>query len=85
IEGEDQVTLKVTIAEVRREVLKQLGFDNLVSSSSGLTVFGKERHRAIAAGAGCGLGSGSRLAALHEALRPIGRLRGMLRRAHGAG
>lgn len=28
IEGEDQVTLKVTVAEVRREVLKQLGFDN---------------------------------------------------------
>ncbi len=38
IEGEDQVTLKVTIAEVRREVLKQLGFDNLVSNSTGLTV-----------------------------------------------
>ncbi|WP_412770311.1 type II and III secretion system protein family protein [Rhizobium mesoamericanum] len=38
IQGEDQVTLKVTIAEVRREVLKQLGFDNLVSNSSGLTV-----------------------------------------------
>ncbi|MBX4889360.1 type II and III secretion system protein family protein [Rhizobium bangladeshense] len=38
IQGEDQVTLKVTIAEVRREVLKQLGFDNLVSSSSGMTV-----------------------------------------------
>jgi len=27
IEGEDQVTLKVTVAEIRREVLKQLGFD----------------------------------------------------------
>jgi pilus assembly protein CpaC len=38
IQGEDQVTLKVTIAEVRREVLKQLGFDNLVSNSSGLNV-----------------------------------------------
>jgi pilus assembly protein CpaC len=38
IEGEDQVTLKVTIAEVRREILKQLGFDNLVSNSKGLTV-----------------------------------------------
>ncbi|EPF00264.1 type II and III secretion system protein family protein [Rhizobium grahamii] len=38
IQGEDQVTLKVTIAEVRREVLKQLGFDNLVSNSRGLTV-----------------------------------------------
>lgn len=38
IQGEDQVTLKITIAEVRREVLKQLGFDNLVSNSSGLSV-----------------------------------------------
>jgi len=38
IEGEDQVTLKVTVAEVKRSVLKQLGFDNLVSNSSGLTV-----------------------------------------------
>ncbi|MDM9619521.1 pilus assembly protein CpaC [Rhizobium sp. AC44/96] len=38
IQGEDQVTLKVTIAEVRREVLKQLGFNNLVSNSSGLNV-----------------------------------------------
>ncbi|MBB3396156.1 type II and III secretion system protein family protein [Rhizobium sp. BK060] len=38
IEGEDQVTLKVTIAEIRRDVLKQLGFDNLISNSAGLTV-----------------------------------------------
>lgn len=38
IQGEDQVTLKVTIAEVRREILKQIGFDNLVSNSSGLNV-----------------------------------------------
>ncbi|AYD03371.1 pilus assembly protein [Neorhizobium sp. NCHU2750] len=28
IEGEDQVTLKITVAEIRREILKQLGFDN---------------------------------------------------------
>ncbi len=28
VEGEDQVTLKITVAEIRREVLKQLGFDN---------------------------------------------------------
>ncbi len=38
IEGEDQVTLKVTVAEIKRSVLKQIGFDNLVSNSSGLTV-----------------------------------------------
>lgn len=35
VEGEDQVTLKVTVAEVRREVLKQLGFDHAVTSPSG--------------------------------------------------
>lgn len=34
IEGEDQVTLKVTVAEVRREVLKQLGFNNSFSRAS---------------------------------------------------
>ena len=38
IEGEDQVTLKVTVAEIKRSVLKQLGFDNLVGNSSGLAV-----------------------------------------------
>jgi pilus assembly protein CpaC len=38
IEGEDQVTLKVTVAEIKRTVLKQIGFDNLVGNSSGLTV-----------------------------------------------
>ncbi len=35
IDGEDQVTLKVTVAEVRREVLKQLGFTNSISQNSG--------------------------------------------------
>lgn len=34
IEGEDQVTLKITVAEVRREVLKQLGFNNSFSRSA---------------------------------------------------
>lgn len=38
IDGEDQVTLKVTVAEIKRSVLKQLGFDNLVGNSSGVTV-----------------------------------------------
>ncbi|MGV1863781.1 MULTISPECIES: type II and III secretion system protein family protein [Rhizobium] len=38
IDGEDQVTLKVTVAEIKRSVLKQIGFDNLVGNSSGLTV-----------------------------------------------
>lgn len=35
VDGEDQVTLKVTVAEVRREVLKQLGFTNDVNPGSG--------------------------------------------------
>ncbi|MBB5043021.1 type II and III secretion system protein family protein [Shinella fusca] len=35
VEGEDQVTLKVTVAEIRREVLKQLGFDNTFSRVAG--------------------------------------------------
>lgn len=38
IEGEDQVTLKVTIAEIRRDILKQIGFDHLISSPTGATV-----------------------------------------------
>ncbi|QLF71292.1 type II and III secretion system protein family protein [Peteryoungia desertarenae] len=37
IEGEDQVTLKVTVAEVSRQVLKQLGFSgNIQDGSSGI-------------------------------------------------
>lgn len=35
VQGEDQVTLKVTVAEIRREVLKQLGFDNTFSRVPG--------------------------------------------------
>ncbi|MDO9417857.1 type II and III secretion system protein family protein [Pararhizobium sp.] len=35
IDGEDQVTLKITIAEVSRQVLKQLGFNGSVSGSDG--------------------------------------------------
>ncbi|MCL6705974.1 type II and III secretion system protein family protein [Pseudomonas sp. R2.Fl] len=34
IEGEDQVTLKVTVAEVSRQVLKQLGINGSVSNGS---------------------------------------------------
>ena len=35
IDGEDQVTLKVTVAEVSRQVLKQLGFNGSVQGSGG--------------------------------------------------
>ncbi|AGA65276.1 Type II/IV secretion system secretin RcpA/CpaC, Flp pilus assembly [Liberibacter crescens BT-1] len=34
IEGEDQVTLKITVAEVRREILKQIGFTNSLTRSA---------------------------------------------------
>lgn len=57
IEGEDQVTLKVTVAEIKRSVLKQIGFDNLVSNSSGLTVaqLGSVSSDSAAATAGGGI------------------------------
>ncbi len=35
IEGEDQVTLKVTVAEVSRQILKQLGFNTYFNGSGG--------------------------------------------------
>lgn len=35
IDGEDQVTLKVTIAEVSRQVLKQLGFNTSLTGTNG--------------------------------------------------
>lgn len=35
IEGEDQVTLKVTVAEVSRQVLKQLGFNGSITGPRG--------------------------------------------------
>ena len=40
IDGEDQVTLKVTIAEVSRQVLKQLGFNTSITNSDGVSAFG---------------------------------------------
>ncbi|MCB1445892.1 MAG: type II and III secretion system protein family protein [Rhizobiaceae bacterium] len=39
IEAEDQVTLKVTVAEVSRSVMKQLGFNSSVSSTNGNIAF----------------------------------------------
>ena len=39
IEAEDQVTLKVTVAEVSRTVIKQLGFNSSVSGANGNIAF----------------------------------------------
>lgn len=59
IEGEDQVTLKVTVAEVSRQVLKQLGFNGSVStngsSASGGISFANPTNLGTAASVG-GLG-----------------------------
>ena len=35
IDGEDQVTLKITVAEVSRQVLKQLGFNGSITGANG--------------------------------------------------
>lgn len=39
IQGEDQVTLKVTVAEVSRQVIKQLGISGSISGSNGAMSF----------------------------------------------
>ncbi|MDB5523627.1 MAG: ctpD [Rhizobium sp.] len=39
IEAEDQVTLKVTVAEVSRQVMKQLGFNGSIAGDSGAISF----------------------------------------------
>jgi len=39
IDGEDQVTLKITVAEVSRQVLKQLGFNGSVQGTDGGIAF----------------------------------------------
>ncbi len=39
IEGEDQVTLKVTVAEVSRQILKQLGFNTYFNGPNGGAAF----------------------------------------------
>ncbi len=39
IEGEDQVTLKITVAEVTRSVLKQLGFSGSIGGTDGAITF----------------------------------------------
>jgi pilus assembly protein CpaC len=64
IEGEDQVTLKVTVAEVSRQVLKQLGFNGSISGSgsdlSGRVAFSNPANLGNAIGlAGTGLIQGT--------------------------
>ncbi|WP_246752860.1 type II and III secretion system protein family protein [Sinorhizobium sp. BG8] len=52
IEGEDQVTLKVTVAEVSRQVLKQLGFNGSVTGNNGGILFRNPTNLGNAIGVG---------------------------------
>lgn len=52
IEGEDQVTLKVTVAEVSRQVLKQLGFNGSVSDGESGIAFRNPANLGNAIGVG---------------------------------
>ena len=80
IEGEDQVTLKVTVAEVSRQVLKQLGFNGSVSGPKGSISYANPVNlgNAVAA-AGTGLLAGmvgnTGLAAYMNAMEQAGVMR----------
>jgi pilus assembly protein CpaC len=60
IEGDDQVTLKITVAEVRREILKQLGFNttlqNTISGNTPVTAANPADSSAISAAISTALG-----------------------------
>ncbi len=60
IEGDDQVTLKITVAEVRREILKQLGFNtslqNSISGNTAVTAANPADSTAISAAISTALG-----------------------------
>ncbi len=66
IEGEDQVTLKVTVAEVNRQVLKQLGFNGSISTA------GSAASGAIAFSNPANLGGAVALGGIGRALGSVG-------------
>ncbi len=81
IQGEDQVTLKVTVAEVSRQVIKQLGISGSVTGSNGsMTYYNPSNLGAslgqLAAGAiGGPVGGGVSLAAYINAMEQAGVMR----------
>jgi pilus assembly protein CpaC len=64
IEGEDQVTLKVTVAEVSRSVLKQLGFSGSIGGREGSISFRNPSNLGSAISLAAGGGLAGRLAGL---------------------
>ncbi len=80
IEGEDQVTLKVTVAEVSRQVLKQLGFNGSISGKDGSISYANPSNLGNAinvAGTGALTGSigGTALATYMNAMEQAGVMR----------
>lgn len=72
--GEDQVTLKVTVAEVRREVMKQLGI-NIVGQAQGIEFGAIGQTVAQQLNLGSGLGGASSLQAYIDAMEQSGVLK----------
>ncbi len=80
IDGEDQVTLKITVAEVSRQVLKQLGFSGSIGGSNGGISFRNPTNLAGAAdwlanGAANGTLGGLSLAGSMNAMEQAGVMR----------
>lgn len=80
IDGEDQVTLKVTVAEVSRQVLKQLGFNGSAMGTDGGITFRNPTNLGGAAdwvtnGALSGTVGGLRLASYMSAMEQAGVMR----------
>ena len=80
IEGEDQVTLKVTVAEVSRQVLKQLGFNGSVQGPRGSISFANPANlgnaiNTVATGALGGLVGNTSLATYMNAMEQAGVMR----------
>lgn len=81
IQGEDQVTLKVTVAEVNRQVIKQLGISGSISGSNGGMSYlspsnlGASLGQIYSAAAGGALGGGVSLAAYMNAMEQAGVMR----------
>ena len=71
VRGRDQVMLKVTVAEVRRDIIKQMGIDLSASMNSGTSVVNFNNANPFTANGGP-LVAGNALTAGHTRLCPIG-------------
>lgn len=81
IQGEDQVTLKVTVAEVSRQVIKQLGISGSISGSNGSMTYYNPSNLGASLGqlasgvVGGAVGGGINLAAYINAMEQAGVMR----------